>query len=141
MYSERKNEKADSGFFSAKWRMVPRSFCFLNFVLKGLFVWFTILAPFTPIQAYSRISKSRTTCSNNHLDAHAHFSYKHFVLVPITLLTRNLSLEWPDEHQFLDFCFPNLKVHRKPQLYTVPFGNLDLLNISQVMKNKLINLY
>lgn len=62
MYLKWKNEKAESGFVSAKYTMVPRSSHFPNLALRVLYVWFMILAPFNPILAYSKTPKRKAIC-------------------------------------------------------------------------------
>lgn len=66
----------------------PRSFHFPHVVLRALCVWFMVLAPVSPAEAYSRTLKRRAMYSSNHLAANA-VSYS--ILLPAILLTRILS--------------------------------------------------
>lgn len=73
IYSEMNDERAELAFVSAKWNMVPKSYCFLQLVLKALYVSFMFLALSSPTRACSRALKNTSACPQRHLDANMCF--------------------------------------------------------------------
>ena len=150
MYFERKNEKAESKFVSAKKNMIPRSFHFPNLMLRALCVCFLILAPFNPILAYSRTPKRRAICLNNHLAANAHGFLQAFYFTschtPNKYFINSAELvQWGltcfHARQFLDLCFKTLRLHSKKQLCHVPLAVLTHPTFFQVLRVKFVIKY